>query len=151
MSQGNTVAPGSIHPSGRAYALCTKLLPVEDLPLAPAWAIKILEAHVKANRKEHTPADWLDLPSGALLAHSRRFQALCKANAQLRSVCAGEAVTLTIKGGGKDSSLSIQRAVFVCQLLRARYPHSEIRALAEHFQDVLESNSKWFKPTSIGC
>ncbi|HEU5103783.1 MAG TPA: bifunctional DNA primase/polymerase [Roseiflexaceae bacterium] len=44
MSQGNAVAPGSIHPSGRSYELRTALLPVENLPLAPAWAIKMLAA-----------------------------------------------------------------------------------------------------------
>jgi hypothetical protein len=30
MSEGNAVAPGSIHPSGRAYTLQTELLPVEE-------------------------------------------------------------------------------------------------------------------------
>lgn len=145
MSQGNAVAPGSIHPSGRTYTARTPILPVEDLPLAPDWAIELLQSHVKATRKEHTPADWAELPSGATLAHSRRFQALCKANAQLRAVCAGEAVTLTIKNNAKDNSPSIQRAVFVNQLLRAKYPHNEIRALALHFSGVLESKPKWFK------
>lgn len=145
MSEGNAVAPGSIHPSGRAYVLYTKLLPVEDLPLAPDWAIELLQQHVKVGRKEHNPEAWLDLPSGAVLAHSRRFQALCKANDQLRMVVAGEAVTLTLKSGGQDSSPSIQRSVFVNQLLRAKYPHDEIRALALHFSGVLESKPKWFK------
>jgi hypothetical protein len=145
MSEGNAVAPGSIHPSGRAYVLHTKLLPVEDLPFAPQWAIDMLREHVKVVRKEHNPEAWLDLPSGAVLAHSARFQALCKANDQLRMVCAGEAVTLRLKSGGTDSSPSIQRSVFVNQLLRAKYPHSEIRALALHFSGVLESKPKWFQ------
>lgn len=139
MSQGNTVAPGSIHPNGQPYELLTELLPVEDLPLAPAWVIDMLQAHVSVDRNEHTPEDWQDLPSGALLAHSRRFQALCKVNDQLRAVVAGEAVTIA-----GDSSISVQRAVFVNQLLRAKYPHSEIRALAYHFSGVLESDPKWY-------
>src|SRR5262249_26728260 len=90
MSQGNAVAPGSIHPSGRTYELLTDLLPVEDLPLAPAWAIGMLQTHASADRKAHTPEDWQELPSGATLAQSRRFQALCKANDQLRAVVVGE-------------------------------------------------------------
>jgi hypothetical protein len=43
MSNGNTVAPGSVHRSGRVYTLKTDLLPVEDLPEAPAWAVQMLE------------------------------------------------------------------------------------------------------------
>jgi hypothetical protein len=140
MSQGNAVAPGSIHPSGRPYELRTRLLPVEDLPLAPAWAVEMLQARVRTDRKEHTPEDWASLPSGVVLAHSRRFQALCKANQQLRAVCAGEAVSVA-----GDSSVSAQRAVFVNQLIRARYPYNEIRALALHFSGVLQSNPKWFE------
>jgi hypothetical protein len=140
MSEGNAVAPGSIHPSGRAYELRTKLLPVEDLPPAPQWAIDMLQTRTKVDRKEHTPEAWADLPSGAVAAHSRRFQALCKANDQLRAVVAGDAVSVA-----GDSSVSAQRAVFVNQLIRAHYPHNEIRALAEHFSGVLESNHKWFK------
>jgi hypothetical protein len=139
MSQGNAVAPGSTHPSGRTYTLHTALLPVEDLPLVPIWAIEILQTHANVDRSTHTPEDWQELPSGAQLAHSRRFQALCKANEQLRAVIAGEAVTIA-----GDSSVSVQRAVFVNQLLRAHYPHNEIRALAQHFAGVLESNPKWF-------
>ena len=144
MSEGNAVAPGSIHPSGKPYALHTKLIPVADLPFAPAWAIDMLQAHVKAARKVHTPSDWQGIPRGATLAHSARFQALIRANEQLRLVCAGEAVTLTLPSGGTDSSPSIQRAVFVNQLIRAKYPHNEIRALALHFAGVLESKPKWY-------
>jgi hypothetical protein len=43
-----------------------------------------------------------------------------------------------------DSSVSAQRAVFVNQLLRAKFPYNEIRALADHFSGVLQSNPKWF-------
>jgi hypothetical protein len=145
MSEGNAVAPGSIHPNGSTYTLLTELLPVEDLPLAPAWALDMLQARVSADRKAHTPEDWAELPSGATLAHSRRFQALCKVNDQLRAVCAGQVITLTTKHGGQDSSISIQRSVFVNQLLRAKFPHNEIRALAHHFSGVLESNPKAFQ------
>lgn len=145
MSEGNTVAPGSIHPSGKVYTLHTPLMPVEDLPVAPQWAIEMLQARVTSDRKAHTPEAWAELPSGATLAQSRRFQALVKANDQLRAVVSGEGVTLNVKGGGQDSSPSIQRAVFVNQLLRAKYPHNEIRALALHFSGVLESKPKWFK------
>jgi hypothetical protein len=63
MSEGNAVAPGSIHPSGRAYELRTNLLPVEDLPPAPDWAIELLQARVRTDRKEHTPEAWADLPA----------------------------------------------------------------------------------------
>jgi len=139
MSQGNAVAPGSIHPSGSAYVLHTPLMPVEDLPLAPAWAVEMLAARVRVDRNEHTPEDWRDLPSGAVLAQSRRFQALTKANQQLRAVVSGEGVMIA-----GDGSVSAQRAVFVNQLIRARYPYNEIRALADHFSGVLESNPKWF-------
>jgi hypothetical protein len=120
MSEGNAVAPGSIHPSGNAYVLHTKLLPVEDLPLAPQWAIDMLREHVKVVRKEHTPEAWLDLPSGAVLAHSARFRALCKANDQLRMVVAGEAVTLRLKSGGTDSHPAIS--------IRQPTPTSEVSA-----------------------
>jgi hypothetical protein len=140
MSAGNAVAPGSVHPSGRVYALQTELLPVEDLPQAPQWAIELLQAHVTPATPATDAAEWRELPSGAQLAHCRRFQALARANGQLRAVCAGD--HLTIAG---DSSASAQRAVFVNQLLRANYPHDEIRALALHFQSVLESDPKWFQ------
>jgi len=40
MSEGNAVTPGSVHPSGAIYTLRSELLPIEDLPLAPAWAIE---------------------------------------------------------------------------------------------------------------
>lgn len=139
MSEGNAVAPGSTHPSGRAYELRTELLPVEDLPPAPAWALELLQQRVKVDRKEHTPEAWADLPSGAVLAHSRRFQALYKVNDQLRAVVSGAGVSVA-----GDSSVSAQRAVFVNQLLRAKFPYNEIRALAEHFSGVLQSNPKWF-------
>lgn len=145
MSEGNAVAPGSIHPSGRAYTLQTALLPVEDLPPAPAWVIELLEAHVTTARVDHDAADWSDIPSGATLASSARFRTLVNANQQLEDVVSGEGVTLTLKDGAKDNSPSIQRAVFVNQLLRARFPHTEIRALALHFRGVLESKPKWFK------
>jgi hypothetical protein len=140
MSQGNAVAPGSIHPSGATYTLLTDLLPVEDLPLAPAWAVEMLAEKSNSHDAKLIDADWTDVPSGATLAHSRRFQALCKANEQLRAVCGGEHVTIA-----GDSSTSAQRAVFVNQLIRAKYPHGEIRALALHFQGVLESSPKWFQ------
>jgi hypothetical protein len=147
MSSGNTVAPGSIHPSGRTYELHTPLLPVEDLPLPPAWAVEMLQARVSVERNAHTPEDWADLPSGALLAQRRRFQALCKVNAQLRTVVSGEGVRIA-----GDHSVSMQRAVFVNQLLKLSepFPHNEIRALALHFQGVLESDPKWLRTISIG-
>lgn len=88
--------------------------------------------------------DWRDLPNGALLAGSPRFQRLIAANEQLRKVCAGEAIAIPTKNGHLDESTSAQRAIFVKQLLYAHYPHDEIRALALHFSGVLESNPKWF-------
>ena len=146
MSRGNAVAPGSIHPSGRTYTTVTPIQAVEDLPLAPDWVLVLLAE--KQTRSASAPADsaeWERLPKGAALAQSRRFLALCKANEQLRMVCAGEAVVLKTKTGGKDGSTSIQRSVFVNQLLRAKYPHAEIRALALHFSGVLESNPRHFE------
>ncbi len=137
MSQGNAVAPGSLHPSGRRYTLRTELLPVEDLPLAPAWAVELLQSHVNADRKEHARADWQALPSGVAGA---RFRALVNARQQLQAIVSGEGITIN-----GDSSRSVQRAGFVCNLINARYPHNEIRALAKHFQGVLESNPKWFE------
>lgn len=145
MSQGNAVAPGSIHPSGRTYTAVTPILPVEDLPLAPAWVIELLaEKQTRSGSAPDASAEWEQIPNGVILAQSRRFLALCKANDQLRAVCAGEPVVLTTKSGGKDGSTSIQRSVFVNQLLRAKYPHAEIRALALHFSGVLESNPRHF-------
>lgn len=146
MSQGNAVAPGSIHPSGRAYTAVTPVLAVKNLPIAPAWAIALLtDKQARSATPPSDSAEWGALPPGATLAQSRRFLALCKKNDQLRAVCAGEPVILTTKSGGKDSSTSIQRSVFVNQLIRAKYPHAEIRALALHFSGVLESNPRHFE------
>ena len=146
MSQGNAVAPGSIHPSGRTYTTVTPILAVEDLPLAPAWVIALLaEKQTRSASAPSDSAEWEKLPKGGALAQSPRFLKLCKANDQLRAVCAGEAVVLKTKTGGMDGTTSIQRAVFVNQLIRAKYPHAEIRALALHFSGVLESNPKHFE------
>jgi hypothetical protein len=90
-------------------------------------------------------SDWRDLLSGEALAHSSRFQALVRANVQLRKVSAGERVALRMKNGRNDDSLSNQRAIFVCQLIHAHYPHNEIRALAQHFAEVLTSQSGRFE------
>jgi hypothetical protein len=83
-------------------------------------------------------ADWDKLPPGQVLAQSRRFQALVEANAQLSRLVADEPVALTCHGY-QDDSRSARRAIFVCQLLHARYPHDEIRALASHFAPLLDS------------
>jgi DNA-binding MarR family transcriptional regulator len=89
--------------------------------------------------------DWCDLPSGSRLSQSRRFMALVKANEQLRKVCAGERVALRMRNGRDDDSLSNQRAIFVCQLIHAHYPHDEIRALAHHFMGRLASQPERFE------
>ena len=49
-----------------------------------------------------------------------------------------------MKNGRDDDSLSNQRAIFVCQLIHAHYPHAEIRALAQHFTNVLASQPARF-------
>jgi hypothetical protein len=82
--------------------------------------------------------DWSALPSGDTLAVSLRFRALLHANEQLGQVVANAPVGIDCHGY-HDASRSAHRAIFVCQLLRARYPHDEIRALAVHFADVLDS------------
>jgi hypothetical protein len=93
-------------------------------------------------RQAAQPGEWSHLPSGARLAASARFQALVKANEQLRAVVSGDGITIA-----GDSSRSAQRAAFVNQLVRCPkpFPHEEIRALALHFQCVLESNPKYFE------
>ncbi|MBK9715046.1 MAG: hypothetical protein IPO81_27735 [Kouleothrix sp.] len=78
------------------------------------------------------------LPNGATLAASPRFQALVNANAQLGQLLADAPVGLDCHGF-HDDSRSARRAIFVCQLVRARYPDDEIRALATHFADLLDS------------
>jgi hypothetical protein len=90
-------------------------------------------------------SDWHNLPKGSHLAQTRRFTALLRANRQLRKVCAGERVPLRMRNGREDNSLSNQRAIFVCQLIHARYPHQEIRALADHFRAVLASRPDRFE------
>ncbi len=56
MSEGNIAAPGNRHPSGMTYELVTDLLPVEDLPEAPEWAIQMLRS-VEHARVEHNDLD----------------------------------------------------------------------------------------------
>ncbi|MBK9715081.1 MAG: hypothetical protein IPO81_27910 [Kouleothrix sp.] len=82
--------------------------------------------------------DWIELPNGATLAASPRFHALVNANAQLGQLLADAPVGLDCHGY-RDDSRSARRAIFVCQLLRARYPDDEIRALATYFTDLLDS------------
>jgi hypothetical protein len=82
--------------------------------------------------------DWTVLPLGVLLAVSPRFQTLVQANERLNQLLADLPIGLNCHGH-RDDSRSARRAIFVCQLLRAHYPHDEIRALAVHFADVLQS------------
>jgi hypothetical protein len=82
--------------------------------------------------------DWSSLPSGDTLAVSPRFQTLMQANEQLGQLLAELPIGLDCHGY-HDDSRSARRAIFVCQLLRAHYPHDEIRALASHFADLLDS------------
>jgi hypothetical protein len=82
--------------------------------------------------------DWGALQPGDVLAHSQRFLALARANEQLGRLLADESVGIDCSGY-RDTSRSARRAIFVCQLLRARYPHDEIRALATAFMELLDS------------
>jgi hypothetical protein len=72
------------------------------------------------------------------LAASPRFQTLVQANEQIGELLADLTIGLNCHGY-RDDSRSARRAIFVCQLLRAHYPHDEIRALATHYTDVLDS------------
>ncbi len=78
-----------------------------------------------------TSDDWSALPLDEPLA-------LVRANEQLGRLLADEVVELDCSGY-HDTSRSARRAILVCQLLRARYPHDEIRALALNSADLLES------------
>jgi hypothetical protein len=82
--------------------------------------------------------DWSALPLGGPLAASPRFQALAQANERLGELLADLPIGLDFHGY-RDNSRSARRAIFVCLLLRAHYPHDEIRALARSFADVLDS------------
>jgi hypothetical protein len=63
---------------------------------------------------------------------------LVQANERLGQLLADLTTGLNCHGY-RDDSRSARRAIFVCQLLRAGYPHDEIRALATSFADVLDS------------
>jgi hypothetical protein len=87
---------------------------------------------------------WEALPNGAHLAQSTRFVRLRANNAQLERVCTGLPVPLMMKNGHLDNSLSNARAVFVYQLIRAKYPLEESQALYEHFADMLSSGHDFY-------
>jgi hypothetical protein len=82
--------------------------------------------------------DWTALPLDYPLAASPRFQTLVQTNERLSQLLADLPIGLNCHGY-RDNSRSARRAIFVCQLLRARYPHDEIRALVTHFAKLLDS------------
>lgn len=84
-----------------------------------------------------TTLSWQYLPNSMQLAQSARFLRLRANNEQLERVCTGLPVALMMKNGRLDDSLSNARAVFVYQLIRAKYPLEEAQSLYNHFADVL--------------
>lgn len=111
-------------------------------PAGPLVHVDDLRAQFPAS---HSPTsdtqcdgDWSTLPLGDPLAASPRFQTLVQASKRLGQLLADLPIGLKCHGY-RDDSRSARRAIFVCQLLRAHYPHDEIRVLATHFAELLES------------
>lgn len=81
---------------------------------------------------------WRDLPDGAALLQSTRWQKIIQARPQLRQLfIARRRVTITNKNGSTDSTMSAQRAVLIQNLITAcpygrleHLPEREIRAVA---------------------
>lgn len=104
-------------------------------------------ASTKGKKRVHTPTDydaaaWENLPDGAALAATGRYQKhITKWRPQLKAILIdGKRITTKRSDGSLDTSDSAQRAVFVSNMLDAKYhpaPENEIRALAIHFKDKL--------------
>lgn len=111
-------------------------------------ADKLLARCGPINESTHTPPcyssdDWRDLPDGAALWQSRRWQALVtRQRPQLKTLLIDrQRLALPNKRTGRtdDDSWSNQRAVFVANVLSAYDPPplDELRAVAWHFRDYL--------------
>lgn len=99
----------------------------------------------------YVPENWKDLPDGAALMASPRYQLLFRFNSQLSKLVRGERVTL-YRNGVADDSDSAQIAVLVANLITSHRkgrslgdgapPESEIRAVALYWKNTLRKNKK---------
>ena len=97
----------------------------------------------------YNPADWLNLPDGAALMASPRYQALFRNRPQLATLQRGARVALQCDGALDDTG-SAQVAVLVSNLLttcgkgqqpgQGAPPLAEIRAIALHWKPALRDN-----------
>lgn len=144
MSQGNTVAPGSTHPSGRTYDLQTELLPVKSLPLAPAWAIDILQARTQPTAPPSAVAqDW-----SAAERWLGNIGALLNAQGLPKRIQPKSQTGQIIRAGGLAEDRSLARYIVARGLIMHGYPDDEIAALLWWYCDyghTAEKGSRWLQ------
>jgi hypothetical protein len=100
-----------------------------------------------ARAEQHDVANWKQLPDGRRLLDSPRWQAIINGRPQLRiQLIERQRMTITNKNGTLDDSDSVQRAVFVQNLITSwsekspgHLPECEIRAAALTLKTLLGS------------